>query len=504
MYRMTLGRRIVSLVGFVVVCFAALFVWLFSQYSAGVYEEKRTATRHVVEVAHKLVEHYASLADSGSTALTPEEAQRQALLALKQLRYEKADYFWVNDMQPRMIMHPTNPKLDGTDLSQYADPNGKRLFVEMVDVCRRDGAGTVEYMWPKPGHDAPQPKISYVKRFPEWGWVIGSGVYVDDVRDQLAAALLQFLVAGACVLALVIGVAWWAVRATTRPIVKATLTFQSGAEQVAAASKQVSTAAQTLSQGSTSEAASLQEISASMEEMAAVTRDTADRTRQTTTLMEDLDNQVGQSNGVLVEMSQAMVAIEESSTKVSRIIKTIDEIAFQTNILALNAAVEAARAGEAGMGFAVVADEVRALAQRAAQAAHDTSALVEASFMSAREGGEKMKRMSAVMGTFTGTVAQVKTIAEQVSGASEQQRLGIEQVTKSLMELERITQSTAATAEESAAASEELHAQAETAMAAVGDLAAVIGHNGRRTAGGHAVVRLPGQHGGDQRSRRAA
>ena len=177
-------------------------------------------------------------------------------------------------------------------------------------------------------------------------------------------------------------------------------------------------------------------------------------------------------------MVSSMEAIQESSSKVARIIKTIDEIAFQTNILALNAAVEAARAGEAGMGFAVVADEVRSLAQRSAQAAKDTSALIEESITRSQEGAGKVTEVASSIGAITESVTRVKGIVIEVREASQQQTQGIDQVAQAVAQMEKVTQSSAATGEESAAAAEELNAQAETSMAVVRSLASLVGETG--------------------------
>jgi len=250
---------------------------------------------------------------------------------------------------------------------------------------------------------------------------------------------------------------------------------KAGAAQVAAASSQVSTSAQNLSQGATEQAASLEETSASMEEMSSMTRKSAENAQQTAQVMTDVDLKVTQSNAVLSDMVISMDAIKDSSAKVSKIIKTIDEIAFQTNILALNAAVEAARAGDAGMGFAVVADEVRNLAQRSAQAAKDTAGLIEESSASAKQGSERMERMATSISSVTEGVVHVKAIAEEVNSASQQQAQGIDQVSQAIQQMEKVTQSIAATAEESAAASEELSGQAETVLSIVNELERMVG-----------------------------
>ena len=250
--------------------------------------------------------------------------------------------------------------------------------------------------------------------------------------------------------------------------------LREGAEQVVSASTQVSTSSQSLSQGSTEQAASLEETSASMEEMASMTRQNADNSQRAAGLVEQSVAEFRRCDAALGEMVESTDKIVDSSNRVAKILKTIDEIAFQTNILALNAAVEAARAGEAGMGFAVVADEVRNLAQRSAQAAKDTAVLIEEATTNAQIGSAKVKGLSDRLGQQT---TEIKAIVDEVSTASRQQAQGIDQVTQAIAQMEKVTQTTAATAEESAAASEELNAQAETSMSLVESLEAMVGHD---------------------------
>ncbi|MEO5822642.1 MAG: methyl-accepting chemotaxis protein [Vicinamibacteraceae bacterium] len=267
----------------------------------------------------------------------------------------------------------------------------------------------------------------------------------------------------------------WSVHGVNRRLRQTAAELKRGAEQVVSAAGQVSTSSQSLSQGATEQAASLEETSASMEEMASMTRKTAENAQHASNLVNGVAQQVEESNAALTGMVTSMSAIRESSNKVAKIIKTIDEIAFQTNILALNAAVEAARAGEAGMGFAVVADEVRNLAQRSAQAAKDTAALIEESIARSQEGAGRVEQVAKAIATITSSVSQVKAIVQEVREASRQQTQGIDQVTQAITQMEKVTQTTAATAEESAAASEELNAQAEGSMAVVHDLETMVG-----------------------------
>jgi methyl-accepting chemotaxis protein len=271
------------------------------------------------------------------------------------------------------------------------------------------------------------------------------------------------------------GVAFAMMRYMNKTLAAAANELEQTIGQVSVASRQVSASSQSLSQGATTQAASLEETSASMEEMASMTRQNAENTQQAATLMSETERLVHSANASLGEMVTSMSAIKDSSDKVSKIIKTIDEIAFQTNILALNAAVEAARAGEAGMGFAVVADEVRALAQRSAQAAKDTASLIEESIARSAEGQHKVVQVSGSIESITTSAVKVKGLIDQVTEASRQQTQGIDQVTQAIAQMEKVTQSTAATAEESAAASEELSAQAETSMQVVARLSSLVG-----------------------------
>jgi methyl-accepting chemotaxis protein len=192
---------------------------------------------------------------------------------------------------------------------------------------------------------------------------------------------------------------------------------------------------------------------------------------------------VALTNQSLEQMVVAMGEINTQSGKISKIIKVIDEIAFQTNILALNAAVEAARAGEAGAGFAVVADEVRNLAQRSAQAAKDTAALIEESIAKSNSGQVKVDRVAQAIRTIAEESVEVKALVGELSLSSQEQTRGIEQIAKAITQMERVTQQTAANAEESAAAAEELNAQSQTLMDFVERLTAMVGETGAANGG---------------------
>jgi methyl-accepting chemotaxis protein len=244
-------------------------------------------------------------------------------------------------------------------------------------------------------------------------------------------------------------------RALTRSISESSM-------QVTSAVSQISATSQSQAEGATEQAASLEETSSATQQITAMTRKNADNSRLAADEMDKVDRWVKDGNIAVSDMVASMNDIKASSNKTSKIIKVIDEIAFQTNILALNAAVEAARAGEAGAGFAVVADEVRSLAQRSAQAAKDTAPLIEESLAKSNAGGSKLEQMAAVIRAITESAAKVKILVDEVNVGSREQTRGIEQVANAIQQMEQVTQSSAASAEESAAISKELETQAES------------------------------------------
>ena len=251
-----------------------------------------------------------------------------------------------------------------------------------------------------------------------------------------------------------------------------------GADQVSAAAGQVSSSSQPLAEGTAEQASSLEETSSSLEEMSSMTKQNADHANQAKAMMAEANQIVEKVNRHMKDMAGAVGEITRSSEETGKIIKTIDEIAFQTNLLALNAAVEAARAGEAGAGFAVVADEVRNLAMRASEAAKNTSNLIENTIKAVRKGNELTNATQEAFKENAEISKKIGQLVDEIATASEEQAHGINQVNMAVSEMDKVTQSTAASAEESAAASEELNAQAEQMKVYVGDLEAVVGGSG--------------------------
>ncbi len=449
-------------------------------------EDRQVKTRHLVEVAYGVIANFGAEAAAGR--MTDEDAKRAALASVSKLRYAGTEYFWVNDMEPRVVMHPIKPELDGQNVSEYRDPNGKALFVAFVQEVRRKGEGFVDYMWPKPGHGQPVPKTSYVKGYAPWGWVVGSGIYLDDV-DAAYSAELRKLAVVTGIIALAVGLLGWLIAralsipigeamAVARRLARGDLTVKvtqggrdevgrlleaqadlvgelsqiigevrTGSEALSHASSQVSHASQGLSQGTGELSSSVDAITAALEEMNASIDRNAKISQVTDEMARKGAHDATEGGKAVAETVAAMNVIAEK-------ISIIDEIAYQTNLLALNAAIEAARAGDQGRGFAVVAAEVRKLAERAQKAAGEIGGLAGASVAVAN-------RSRVLLDELVPSIQKTADLVQEVAAASQQQAAGVAQINQAMKAVDEVTGRNAGTSEELASTAEEMAAQAE-------------------------------------------
>jgi methyl-accepting chemotaxis protein/methyl-accepting chemotaxis protein-1 (serine sensor receptor) len=285
-----------------------------------------------------------------------------------------------------------------------------------------------------------------------------------------------FITLGLAILGLVVGGLLFAiVRKANYSLRGLARRVAESAERVAEGASQISETSNKLAEGASQQAASLQETSASTEEISSITRKNADHALQVATLVQESDKGAVQVNQSLDGMVEKMKEIDASSNKIARIIKVIDEIAFQTNILALNAAVEAARAGEAGLGFAVVADEVRNLAQRCAQAAKDTAGLIEESIATSHQGNSQLDQVSGAVRSMTENSARVKALVDEVSLGSQEQARGMEHISRAVLQMEQVTQNSAASAKDGASSGSELSSHAATLQELVHEMREMVG-----------------------------
>jgi len=305
----------------------------------------------------------------------------------------------------------------------------------------------------------------------------------EQFRKQTARIEILVLLGLLSGVVFAVGFGWVLIRSLTRQLFGLARNLDETSREVAAAAGQVSVTSQSLAEGSGEQAASIEETSASLEELSSMTRRNAENSQKANELSKETRIAADKGADDMKAMSAAMNDIKASSDDIAKIIKTIDEIAFQTNILALNAAVEAARAGEAGMGFAVVADEVRNLAQRSAQAAKETAAKIEGAIGKTAQGVVFSDKVSQALNDIVTKARQVDELAAEVASASREQTQGITQINTAVAQMDKVTQSNAASSEESAAAAEELNAQAELMKQSVIELTRLVGGDGQLATG---------------------
>jgi methyl-accepting chemotaxis protein len=507
--KLTIAKRLWLLVTSALLGIVVLVaVFLFSERTL-IMQERQLGVQQAVETAHGLIVHFHDQATKGT--MPDEEAKQRAMAAIKGLRYSGNEYFWINDMKPKMLMHPIKPELDGKDLAENKDPTGKYLFVEFVNTVKAKGAGFVFYMWPKPGSEQPVQKVSYVKGFEPWGWVVGSGVYVDNVNAALVKRVVSFSVGALVLGAILLGIGMMITRSLlrqlggepdvatdiTQRIAQGDLTVdivlksndqssllhaiksmrdslstivgevRTGSEGVATASAEIAQGNHDLSARTEAQASALEETAASMEQLGATVKQNADSARQANQLAQSASTVAVRGGEVVAQVVDTMKGINDSSRKISDIISVIDGIAFQTNILALNAAVEAARAGEQGRGFAVVASEVRSLAGRSADAAKEIKSLITASVDRVEQGSALVDQAGVTMTEVVSSIRRVTDIMGEISAASSEQSAGVSQVGEAVTQMDQATQQNAALVEEMAAAASSLKSQAQELVATV-------------------------------------
>ncbi len=462
-------------------------------------DEKISATKGVVETAASLIESHMQDAKDGK--ITVEEAKNRSLENIKDLRYHGSEYFWVNDLEPKILVHGVKPELNGKNAADIKDPHGKQIFVEFAKVAKEKEAGIVEYQWAKPGATQPVDKISYVKLIKGLDWVVGSGIYVDDVKSEVAKMRWQILGATLLLALVVFAFAWVVARRIKQALDKAigvseqiaagNLTVKieidsedetghlleslkemneglakivgevrTGADSIATATEQIAAGNADLSQRTEEQASALEETASSMEELTSTVKQNADNAQQANQLAISASGVAVKGGDVINKVVRTMESITDSSRKISDIIGVIDGIAFQTNILALNAAVEAARAGEQGRGFAVVAAEVRSLAQRSAAAAKEIKTLIEDSVSKVQDGSRLVEEAGHTTQEIVTSIKRVTDIMAEISAASLEQSSGIEQVNTAITQMDDVTQQNAALVEQAAAAAESLEEQA--------------------------------------------
>ncbi|MCW8934522.1 MAG: methyl-accepting chemotaxis protein [Gammaproteobacteria bacterium] len=425
------GKKLWLIIIIALVCMGLVVSSGLFELKNSLLEEKKTKTRNLVEVAYSVIEFYGNKAKAGE--LTEPEAKTRVIEAVKALNYDEKNYFWINDMRPFMVMHPYKPALDGKDISAVKDPNGKALFVAFADKVREKGSGFVHYMWPKPGASEPVKKLSFVRGYEPWGWVIGSGIYIDDIDETFFQKLAEqsvYIVISAIVLVLLSLVIVGTINTPLQKLHLIMADVQSNgnltlrvdvdqrdeigsmaksfnsmlsslqnvmnevkgvASSVDESSISLSAITEQTREGMYQQKQQTEQAATAMNQMSATVQEVAQNTSLAANAAQLANNEsikgkrvvtatiesISQLASEVEKAADVIHSLEGDAKNISNVIDVIHSISEQTNLLALNAAIEAARAGEQGRGFAVVADEVRTLAQRTQDATHEIQTMIE-------------------------------------------------------------------------------------------------------------------------------
>jgi len=466
--------------------------------------DRQAKTQQMVDIGYGILAHYQKLESDGK--LSKADAQTAAIGAIKGLRYDKVEYFWINDMSPKMVMHPIRPELDGKDLTENKDPSGNRLFIGFVDVVKKQGAGFYSYLWPKPGFEQPVPKISFVKGFAPWGWIIGTGIYLDDVDAVFYQTAKMFGLVSLAVLALVLIASLIISRSITRPLniitgLTGRLAAGDGAFEVpyterkdeigglakslhvfkdnaAAMAKMHAEQAELKQQADAEKRRTMIELAGKFEaSVQAVVGEVIGDARE----MREAAQSMSETAGSASDRSKVVAdACQEASSNVQTVAAAAEELSAsiaeigqrveQAAQVADKAANDGQRTNEAVAGLAAAADKIGEVINLINNIASQTNLLALNATIEAARAGEAGKGFAVVASEVKSLASQTAKATEEISAqitaiqSETQQVVGhIQGICATILQVNEISSSIAAAVGEQGAATQEIAASVQRA-----------------------------------------